>query len=66
MANRTDLFKIAQLIGVFVAALLVIYAFEFARADLAAGSLRVETVVLLVFIVMLGVAYYWSRRQIDS
>ena len=63
MGERRDFGTIVQLLAVFVAALLVISAFDAVRADVARGSIRIETVVLLVLLTMFAVAYYLHRRQ---
>lgn len=63
MGERRDFGTIVQLLAVFVAALLVISAFDAVRADVARGSIRIETVVLLVLLTMFAVAYYLHRQQ---
>lgn len=63
MGEKLDTTRLGQYVAVFVAALILIAAFERVRTDIAAGSLRAETVGLLGLLVVLGGAYWYLTRS---
>ncbi|GEM_PF-3661706 len=63
MSNEDDQenrWVIIKLVGVFIAALVLIEGFEYVRVGLAEGTIGLETVALIA-VVIVGLALAWQR-----
>lgn len=62
MVDTDSLYMAMKLLGVFIAALVVIWAFEFLVEGVTEGTIPLEVVAFIVLLLMLGSILWWSRQ----
>ena len=62
MVDTDNLYMAMRLLGVFIAALVVIWGFEFLAEGVAEGTIALEVVVFVVLVLVLGGIVWWTRQ----
>lgn len=62
MVDTDNLYMAMRLLGVFIAALVVIWGFEFLVEGVVEGTIALEVVVFVVLVLVLGGIVWWTRQ----